>query len=87
MRPCLFPGLSGLREKIALYAPGIIAFNGKRSAAAALNVASTDIDYGLQSEAIASVTVWVLPSTSGSARRYWDATHWMELAERLRIGT
>jgi TDG/mug DNA glycosylase family protein len=33
----------------------------------------------VQDERIGSTAVFVLPSTSGAARRYWDESHWHAL--------
>lgn len=57
--------------------PGWIAFNGKNSATAAFG---RPVDYGRQDERLAGIPAFVLPSTSGAARRYWDVSHWRELA-------
>ncbi len=57
--------------------PGWIAFNGKSSASGALG---HPVGYGPQEERVAGVPAFVLPSTSGAARRYWDVSHWEELA-------
>jgi TDG/mug DNA glycosylase family protein len=57
--------------------PGWIAFNGKNSASGALG---NPVDHGRQEERFAGVPAFVLPSTSGAARRYWDIAPWRELA-------
>lgn len=57
--------------------PGWIAFNGKNSASGAFG---HRVDYGLQEERLGGVRAFVLPSTSGAARRYWDISYWQELA-------
>jgi TDG/mug DNA glycosylase family protein len=57
--------------------PGWVAFNGKNSASGALG---HPVDYGRQEELFAGVPAFVLPSTSGAARRFWDISHWRELA-------
>jgi double-stranded uracil-DNA glycosylase len=57
--------------------PVHLAFNGKRSALAALGRPAA---YGRQPERIAGARVWVLPSTSGAARRFWDLEPWRDLA-------
>jgi double-stranded uracil-DNA glycosylase len=57
--------------------PGWIAFNGKNSASGAFG---HPVDYGQQTEQFAGIPAFVLPSTSGAARRYWDISHWRELA-------
>lgn len=61
--------------------PGWIAFNGKNSASGAFG---HPVDYGPQEERLGGVPAFVLPSTSGAARRYWDIAYWRELAERSR---
>jgi TDG/mug DNA glycosylase family protein len=66
-----------LAAAIAAVHPDHLAFNGKRSALAALG---RPVGYGPQPEWIGGARVWVLPSTSGAARRFWDITPWHELA-------
>ncbi len=66
-----------LAAVIAENRPGWIAFNGKNSARAALG---RPVAYGRQEERFAGVPAYVLPSTSGAARRYWDVAYWRELA-------
>lgn len=67
-----------LRERIAACRPRVLAFNGLAPARAAL--ARERLEYGLQSERFAGAAVFVLPSTSGSARRFWDERPWRALA-------
>jgi TDG/mug DNA glycosylase family protein len=67
-----------LRGRVAEAEPAHLAFNGKNAARGALERAVTT---GLQEEQIGGAQVWVLPSTSGAARRYWDIGPWQELAE------
>lgn len=71
-----------LHALIEEHAPAVLAFNGMRGARRALS--SVD-DYGVQAERFAGAEVWVLPSTSGAARRYWDLAAWTALAQR-RLG-
>jgi double-stranded uracil-DNA glycosylase len=70
-----------LEAAIAAVAPTHLAFNGKNAARGALGRA---VDYGPQPERIGGATVWVLPSTSGAARGFWDITPWRDLAEHAR---
>jgi TDG/mug DNA glycosylase family protein len=63
------------------HAPAWIAFNGKTAAKAALG---RPVEYGRQSDRLAQSRVFVLPSTSGAARGYWDARFWHQLAEAVR---
>lgn len=57
------PGLDGLREKLAKYRPRMIAFNGKTGYQSAIG---RRIEYGLQSDALEGIPVFVCPSTSGA---------------------
>jgi double-stranded uracil-DNA glycosylase len=38
------------------------------------------VDYGAQPERLVGAELFVLPSTSGAARGFWDEKHWLELA-------
>jgi TDG/mug DNA glycosylase family protein len=67
-----------LRRKVEEVAPRVLAFNGKRAAEAFYG---RSVDYGLQPETVASAVVFVLPSTSGSARGFWDESYWREVAD------
>jgi TDG/mug DNA glycosylase family protein len=66
-----------LAAAIAAASPGHLAFNGKNAARGALGRA---VVYGRQRERIGGAAVWVLPSTSGAARGFWDVEPWRELA-------
>ena len=59
------------------FRPPWIAFNGKNSARGALG---RPVEYGPQEERLGKARVFVLPSTSGAARRYWDLAPWRALA-------
>jgi TDG/mug DNA glycosylase family protein len=72
------PRLTALLEA---HRPRILAFNGKAAAQAALG---RKVDYGPQPEPLAGVLVFVLPSTSGAARRTWDEGRWRELAKACK---
>ena len=63
---------------VAAASPAHLAFNGKNAARGALG---RPVDYGPQPERIGDATLWVLPSTSGAARGYWDIEPWRQLAE------
>ena len=73
-------------EKMKKYAPKYIAFTSKAAASFALGFRGVTslIDYGLQQKKIGSSFVFVLPSTSGSARRFWDETYWLELNKLIK---
>ena len=72
-----------LRLKSALERckPQALVFNGKRAGQLFCGGA---VDYGLQPLGSGSTAVFVLPSTSGAARRFWDEVPWRDLANWLR---
>jgi double-stranded uracil-DNA glycosylase len=70
----------GLRAKVVRYRSRILAFTGKR---AAEEFIGHPVNYGLLDETIGETALFVLPSPSGAARRYWNERPWRELA-RLR---
>jgi TDG/mug DNA glycosylase family protein len=72
-----------LHAKIERFAPRILAFTSKRAAREGLG---DPVDYGLQRATLGSTRVFVLPSTSGLATRFWDESHWRELALLVRSG-
>jgi double-stranded uracil-DNA glycosylase len=69
--------VDGLQARVAAAEPELLAFNGKNAARGALQRA---VEFGPQPEQIGGAEVWVLPSTSGAARRFWDIAPWQELA-------
>ena len=60
---------AAVAAKVERYAPGILAFVGKR---AAREVLGGRVGYGPQVVRIGVSDVWVVPSTSGAARGAWD---------------
>ena len=66
-----------LEESITRSAPTHLAFVGKQAARTALGRA---VEYGCQDEPFAGAQVWVLPSPSGLASRFWSIEPWQELA-------
>jgi double-stranded uracil-DNA glycosylase len=72
--------VAGLETRIAEAEPANLAFNGKNAARGALE---REVDYGLQPERIGGAEIWVLPSTSGAARRFWDIEPWRKLARAV----
>lgn len=70
--------VDGLTAKLERFAPGCVAFNGKN---AANGVLRRPVDYGEQPECLGPARVFVLPSTSGAARKSWDVRYWHELAK------
>jgi double-stranded uracil-DNA glycosylase len=70
--------VDGLTAKIAAVEPRRLAFNGKNAARGALE---RSVGYGVQPEKIGRAEVWVLPSTSGAARKFWDIGPWRAFAD------
>lgn len=75
--------VEGLRARIAAVDPVYLAFNGRN---AARDILEREAGIGPQEERIGGAAVWVLPSTSVTARPYWDIGPWQELA-RICTGT
>ena len=75
-----------LSQLIKDYKPKVLAFNGKKAGSEFmrqvldLNVKS----YGIQEVEYNDVKLFILPSTSGAARRWWDDSHWYDLAKLIR---
>jgi len=70
-------GNAALEEKMQVYQPCYLCFNGKRAAKEFLQ---RRVDYGLQPERIGVTRIFVAPSTSGAANRWWNIEHWRQLA-------
>jgi mismatch-specific thymine-DNA glycosylase len=68
--------------KILDYRPRRVAFTAKRPAAVLVRHLSgrTPIAYGVQPEKIGDTELFVLPSPSGLAVRFWDPAWWHALA-------
>lgn len=67
----------GLRERIRAYHPRMLAFTSKNAAQVFFG---KKVGYGLTSEAVGNTRFFVLPSTSGLARKHWSEAPWQELA-------
>lgn len=77
--------VEGFKEKINKYQPKYCCFNGKEAAKEFYGLKKTaNIKYGIQKETINNTKLFVAPSTSGSARGYWDENVWKELFELLK---
>ena len=72
---------AALRRKIRRHAPRLLAFTSKNAAQAALGLATA---YGPQAFRWGPTALWVLPSPSGQARRFWDERPWRDLAAAVR---
>jgi TDG/mug DNA glycosylase family protein len=68
-------------EKVERYRPGVLAFVGKR---AAREVLGRNPDaYGEEDVTPDGIPIWVVPSTSGAARGFWNVAPWRALAREL----
>jgi double-stranded uracil-DNA glycosylase len=72
-----------LLQKIETFKPRVLAFTGKRPAGIFLLEALGKglKDYGEQPPRIGDTRIFVLPSPSGAARRWWSVDPWIKLAE------
>jgi len=70
-----------IKQIIKQYTPKIIAFTSKKAAVEYLH---DDVKYGCISPNEGSTTLFVLPSPSAAARRYWDVSYWHQLAMLVR---
>jgi TDG/mug DNA glycosylase family protein len=70
-----------LRARIRRYRPGVVAFTSKNAARAFLG---REVGYGWQPEQVGATRLYVLPSPSGQAVRFWDLAPWRALAEAIR---
>jgi TDG/mug DNA glycosylase family protein len=72
-----------LERSITRVAPTHLAFVGKRAAQIVLG---HQVEYGPQPDPFAGAAAWVLPSTSGLARRFWTVEPWRALAKAVERG-
>lgn len=73
---------TGLRRRVVAAAPRVLCFNGKKAAQVALR--KRRVEVGLQVDTLGATKIYVAPSTSGLATRWWDVGAWHELAELVR---
>ncbi len=73
--------VAGFRRKIEVFAPMAVGFNGKQAAKAYFG--RNDVQYGRQRDRVGATAIFVLPSTSGAARGYWNPAYWLELARHV----
>lgn len=66
-----------LTAKILKYKPRMLCFNGKT--AARLYLQYNNVHYGIQDLAFGKTEIFVAPSTSGAASKYWDERVWNQM--------
>jgi len=69
--------IKSFSDKIEKYQPSIVAFTSKKSGETYLG---RPVSYGLQTDKIGQTMIYVLPSTSGRAIRYWNIGPWKNLS-------
>ena len=75
-----FPGYGAeLEHRLKPYSPHFLCFNGKRAASEALG--RKQVTYGMQSDRFGVTSLFVAPSTSAAARRWWNNQLWQQLAD------
>lgn len=74
--------IEGFERKILYYQPKIVCFNGKKAAKIYLN--KKDVDYSFQKEKIGETFLFVTPSTSGAAARWWCENLWQALSDFVK---
>jgi TDG/mug DNA glycosylase family protein len=70
------------RAKVLRWQPRVLAFTSRTVAAQFLERRAVP---GRQQECLGRTVVWVLPSTSGLARRFFDIGPWQDLARFVRV--
>lgn len=75
--------VGALRQKIQHVKPSILAFTSKTAASAVLRQATGTLVLGFQPQVIGPTRIYVLPSPSGQARRYWTVQAWQDLADAV----
>lgn len=71
-----------LKKKILYYKPKVLCFNGKKAAQIFFDLKW--VDYGLCNEKVGNTLLFVAPSTSGQARKYWDINYWHEVVKWIQ---
>lgn len=74
---------AGLMDRIRRVVPVALAFNGKKAASIFLNRRTCDVTYGRQHQTLGATAIYVLPSTSAAARKYWSSEPWSRLARDI----
>lgn len=75
--------VEGFTAKIRARAPSVIAFDSKNAAKAFFGVPRVTL--GLQTLSLDGIPVFVVPSPSGLARRFFDLAPWQELADFVGV--
>jgi TDG/mug DNA glycosylase family protein len=74
--------VAGFRTRVCNNAPAWIGFNGVK--AAQLVLGARRVCYGQHTGRVGNAQLFVLPSTSGSANRYWEIEWWNQFSALIR---
>lgn len=74
-----------LVARIRHFRPAILAFNGKKAAAFFLDRKTGQVPYGFVPGPANFPRLFVLPSTSGAAKRHWSPAPWFDLSKAVRL--
>ena len=74
----------GLRARLRVHRPRLVAFTSKRAASFWFGRLTKHITIGLQATVEGEPAIFVLPSPSGAASRFWSIAPWHELADLVR---
>lgn len=74
----------GLIARLRTHRPRFVAFTSKRAASFWFSRPTKHITIGLQAPVVGEPAIFVLPSPSGAATRYWSIAPWHELADLIR---
>ncbi len=73
--------IEGFKKKLLECQPYIIGFNGKKAAKLCLD--KDRVNYGRQDVRLGESILFVLPSTSSNAWKYWDPKYWHQVAKLI----
>ena len=78
-------GVPTFMEKISLCRPKIVAFNGKNAARIFYGFSTNmKLGYGPGAPIENFPQIFVLPSTAGAARRFWNLEWWQKFARLVK---
>ena len=73
--------VAAFKKRMREHRPNAIAFTSKFAASKFLERGTGAIDYGRQPKPFEAIELFVLPSTSGLATKYFKIEHWQALAD------
>lgn len=72
--------------KLEKYQPRLLAFTAKRPARVFMKsvFGNSRVEYGIQKEQLGSTAIFIMPSSSGLAIRWWEPKWWHDAADLHR---